>query len=63
MPKYDKNGKKPKGKQMKPADRSCAGACQYNVYEDVVEKKRVNEKDVFDRGGKKKSTPRPKDKK
>lgn len=64
MPKYDKNGKKPKGKQMKPADRSCAGACQYNVYEDVVEKKRVNESQVFDKkGGKKKSTPRPKDKK
>jgi hypothetical protein len=39
MPKYDKNGKKPKGKQMKPSDRSCAGSCQYNIYEDVVEKK------------------------
>ena len=57
MPKYDKNGKKPKGKQMKPCDRSSAGACQYNVYEDVVEKKKVNEKDVFE---KKKSTPRQK---
>lgn len=56
MPKYDKNGKKPKGKQMKPADMSCAGKCQYNIYEDVVEKKRVKEKDVFD----KKSTPRQK---
>lgn len=60
MPKYDKNGKKPKGKQMKPCDKSSAGACQYNIYEDVVEKKRVNEKDVFQ---KKKSTPRPKSKK
>lgn len=60
MPKYDKNGKKPKGKQMKPCDKSSAGACQYNIYEDVVEKKRVNEKDVFE---KKKSTPRPKSKK
>jgi hypothetical protein len=59
MPKYDKNGKKPKGKQMKPSDRSCAGSCQYNIYEDVVEKKRVNEKDVFE----KKSTRRPKSKK
>ena len=49
MPKYDKNGKKPKGKQMKPADMSCAGKCQYNIYEDVVEKKRVKEKDVFDK--------------
>ena len=53
MPKYDKNGKKPKGKQMKPCDRSPSGACQYNIYEDVVEKKRVNEKDVFQ----KKSNP------
>lgn len=59
MPKYDKNGKKPKGKQMKPADMSCNGACQYNIYEDVVEKKRVKEKDVFE----KKSTRRPKSKK
>jgi hypothetical protein len=49
MPKYDKNGKKPKGKQMKPADMSCNGACQYNIYEDVVEKKRVKEKDVFEK--------------
>jgi hypothetical protein len=55
MPKYDKNGVKPKGKQMKPCDRSPAGACQYKIYEDVVEKKRVNEKDVFQ-----KSTPRQK---
>jgi hypothetical protein len=53
MPKYDKNGKKPKGRQMKPADRSCAGACQYKVVEEVVDKKRVKEKDVFDKGGKK----------
>lgn len=60
MPKYDKNGVKPKGKQMKPCDRSSAGACQYNVYEDVVEKKKVKEKDVFQ---KKKSTPRPKSQK
>ena len=59
MPKYDKNAKKPKGKQMKPCDKSSAGACQYNVYEDVVEKKKVKEKDVFQ----KKSSPRQKKKK
>jgi len=56
----DRNGKKPQGKNVKPADRSCAGSCQYNIYEDVVEKKRVKEKDVFD---KKKSTPPPQKKK
>jgi len=60
MPKYDKNGKKPKGKQMKPCDKSSVGACQYNIYEDVVEKKRVKEKDVFD---KKKSNQNQKSKK
>jgi hypothetical protein len=56
MPKDDKNGKKPSGKNMKPADKSCAGSCQYKIYEDVVEKKKVKEKDVFD----KKSSPRQK---
>ena len=56
MPKHDKNGKKPSGKNMKPCDKSPAGACQYNVYDDVVEKKKVKEKDVFD----KKSSPRQK---
>ena len=60
MPKYDKNGKKPKGKVLKPADRACAGSCQYNIYEDVVEKKRVNEKDVFQ---KKSNPPQKKNKK
>ncbi len=54
MPKYDKNGKKPKGKQMKPADKSCAGDCQYKIKEEVVDKKRVKEKDVFDKRGKSK---------
>ena len=56
MPKHDKNGKKPSGKNMKPCDKSSAGACQYKIYEDVVEKKKVKEKDVFD----KKSSPRQK---
>lgn len=60
MPKYDKNGVKPKGRQMKPADRSCAGACQYKVVEEVVDKKRVKEKDVFDKGGKDKSKKKSK---
>lgn len=49
MPKKYRNGKKPEGKQMKPADMSCAGECQYNVKEEVVDKKRVKEKDVFDK--------------
>lgn len=53
MPKKDKNGKSPSGKKMKPADKSCIGACQYKIYEETVEKKRVKEKDVFD----KKSSP------
>jgi len=56
MPKKDKNGKSPSGKKMKPADKSCAGGCQYKIYEETVEKKKVKEKDVFD----KKSSPRQK---
>ena len=59
MPKYDKNAKKPKGKQMKPADRSCTGECQYKIKEEVVDKKKVKEKDVFQ----KKSSPRQNKKK
>jgi len=59
MPTYDKNGKKPKGKQMKPCDNSSAGECQYKIKEEVVDKKKVKEKDVFDKGNKK-STPRQK---
>ena len=57
MPKYDKNGVKPKGRIVKPADRSCAGDCQYKIKEEVVDKKKVKEKDVFD---KKKTNPRQK---
>ena len=49
------NGKKPEGKKMKPADKSCAGDCQYKIKEEVVDKKRVKEKDVFDKQGKDKS--------
>ena len=40
MPKYDKNGVKPKGRQMKSADRSCAGECQYKIKEESVDKKK-----------------------
>jgi len=47
--KRDRNGKKPQGKVMKPADMSCAGECQYKVKEEVVDKKRVKEKEVFDK--------------
>jgi len=49
MPKKYRQGKKPSGKEVKPADTSCAGACQYNVKEDVVDKKRVKETAVFDK--------------
>ena len=53
--KRDKNGKKPQGREVKPADMSCAGECQYKIKEEVVDKKKVREKDVFDKGGKDKS--------
>lgn len=51
MPKYDKNGKKPQGKKVVPmsSDDRCNGKCQYNVSEEVVENKKVKEKDVFDK--------------
>lgn len=49
------NGKKPQGKQIKPADMSCAGDCQYKIKEEVVDKKRVKEKDVFGKKDKDKS--------
>ena len=52
--KRDKNGKKPQGREVKPADMSCAGECQYKIKEEVVDKKKVREKDVFDKGEKKK---------
>lgn len=48
--KRDKNGKKPQGKTMKPIQGSCVEDCQYKIVEEVVEKKRVKEKDVFDKG-------------
>ena len=48
--KRDKNGKKPQGREVKPADRSCVGDCQYKIKEEVVDKKKVREKDVFDKG-------------
>ena len=54
MKKKDKNGKKPSGRQMKSCDRSSTGRCQYNIQEDVVDQKKVKEKDVFDKGTKKK---------
>jgi hypothetical protein len=52
--KRDKNGKKPQGREVKPADRSCTGECQYKIKEEVVDKKKVREKDVFDKSSKKK---------
>lgn len=50
--KRDKNGKKPQGREVKPADMSCTGECQYKIKEEVVDKKKVREKDVFDKGDK-----------
>ncbi len=61
MKKKDNNGKKPSGRQMKSCDRSSTGKCQYDIQEDVVDQKKVKEKDVFDKGTKK-STRRPKKK-
>ncbi len=59
MKKKDKNGKKPSGRQVKPIGKDCAGKCQYDIQEDVVDQKKVKESAVFD---KKKSTPPPKKK-
>ena len=50
--KRDKNGKKPQGREVKPASRSCDAECQYKIKEEVVDKKKVKEKDVFNKGGK-----------
>ena len=49
--KRDKNGKKPQGREVKPASRSCDAECQYKIKEEVVDKKKVKEKDVFNKGG------------
>ena len=58
MPKKDKNGKTQTGRKMKSVKnpKDCAGDCQYNVSEDVVENKKVKEKDVFDKPKKKNTT-------
>ena len=47
--KRDKNGKKPQGREVKPASRSCDAECQYKIKEEVVDKKKVKEKDVFNK--------------
>lgn len=54
--KRDKNGKKPQGREVKPAGRSCTAECQYKIKEEVVDKKKVREKDVFDKGAKAKKS-------
>ena len=58
MPKKDKNGSSQTGRKMKSVEnpKDCAGDCQYNVSEDVVENKKVKEKDVFDKPKKKNTT-------
>jgi len=45
------------GKAVKPmtSDAICKGECQYNVSEDVIENKKVKEKDVFDKPKNKKN--------
>lgn len=53
--KKDKNGKSV-SKSMKKADNGICSDCNYNIKEETVDKKKVKEKDVFEKG-KKKSTP------
>lgn len=55
--KKDKNGKSV-SKSMKKADNGICSDCNYNIKEETVDKKKVKEKDVFEKG-KKKSTPPP----
>ena len=52
--KKDKNGKSV-SKSMKKADNGICSDCNYNIKEETVDKKKVKEKDVFEKG--KKSTP------
>ena len=68
--KKDKNGKSV-SKSMKKADNGICSDCNYNIKEETVDKKKVKEKDVFEKGDKgtkkkdmtkskgKKSTPPP----
>tara|TARA_R110001599_G_scaffold19802_1_gene75450 strand:+ start:1030 stop:1236 length:207 start_codon:yes stop_codon:yes gene_type:complete len=58
--KKDKNGKSV-SKSMKKADNGICSDCNYNIKEETVDKKKVKEKDVFEKG--KKSTPPPQKKK
>jgi len=44
-----RNGKNP-DKSVKPAERGICSECQYKIYEAVVDKVKVKEKDVFDKG-------------
>ena len=56
----DKNGKSV-SKSMKKADNGICSDCNYNIKEETVDKKKVKEKDVFEKG--KKPTPPPQKKK
>ena len=64
----DKNGKSV-SKSMKKADNGICSDCNYNIKEETVDKKKVKEKDVFEKGKKptppqkKKKTRRPKNQK
>ncbi len=49
MPKKGTNNKKQKKVKPMTSDAICKGECQYNVSEDVIENKKVKEKDVFDK--------------
>ena len=55
MPKKGTNNKKQKKVKQMTSDEICKGECQYNVSEDVIENKKVKEKDVFDKPIKKKN--------
>jgi len=50
--KKDKNGKSV-SKSMKKADNGICSDCNYNIKEETVDKKKVKEKDVFEKGKKK----------
>jgi hypothetical protein len=52
-----KNGKNP-DKSVKPAERGICSECQYKIYEAVVDKVKVKEKDVFDKGTSRSQTQR-----
>jgi len=51
-----RNGKDPR-KSVKPAQSGICSDCQYKIYEAVVDKVKVKEKDVFNKPNPKKTPP------